>query len=136
MYKVELCFLAGVHPLTPVAAVPDLPAIVAKAKLLLEANKDRPTASPQPTADAATSSGSTAAAAPACAAARRSRRSDQGPPGQERVTYWCPTCQPRRLGFRRRASCAAHGVEVLEPGGPDHRADAELGVARVRRPRR
>jgi endonuclease-8 len=41
VYRCELCFLAGVHPLAKVAQVPDLPRIVQLAKTLLEANKDR-----------------------------------------------------------------------------------------------
>jgi len=36
VYKSELCFLGRVDPLTPVAAVPDLPLIVEKAKRLRE----------------------------------------------------------------------------------------------------
>ncbi|MHA7293051.1 Fpg/Nei family DNA glycosylase [Arthrobacter sp. HLT1-21] len=43
VYRCELCFLAGVHPLTPVAKVRDLPRMVALAKKLLEANKARST---------------------------------------------------------------------------------------------
>ena len=43
VFKSEICFLGGLHPLTPVGAVPDLPGMVAKSKQLLEANKDRPT---------------------------------------------------------------------------------------------
>ena len=41
VYRCELCFLAGVHPLTPVGQVPDLPRIVELSKRLLEANKNR-----------------------------------------------------------------------------------------------
>jgi endonuclease-8 len=38
IYRCEACFLAGVHPAAPVSAVPDLPAMLAEAKVLLEAN--------------------------------------------------------------------------------------------------
>ncbi len=41
VYRCELCFLAGVHPRTPVAQVPDLPRLVDLSKRLLEANKNR-----------------------------------------------------------------------------------------------
>ncbi|WP_125610182.1 Fpg/Nei family DNA glycosylase [Specibacter cremeus] len=41
IYRSELCFLGGVHPATPVGAVPDLVRMVELAKRLLEANKDR-----------------------------------------------------------------------------------------------
>lgn len=38
VYRCEVCFLAGIHPASPVAAVTDLPAMFADAKQLLEAN--------------------------------------------------------------------------------------------------
>lgn len=41
VYRCELCFIARVHPSTPVGRVPDLPAMVLKSKQLLEVNKDR-----------------------------------------------------------------------------------------------
>ncbi|MBP3037621.1 Fpg/Nei family DNA glycosylase [Arthrobacter sp. zg-ZUI100] len=41
VYRCEVCFLAGVHPLTPVAQVSNLPRIVDLSKRLLEANKLR-----------------------------------------------------------------------------------------------
>ena len=96
VFKAELCFLAGVDPLTPVAAVPDLSAIVAKARLLLVANRDRSTR---------ITTGDTRPGRRLWVYGRRGpclrcrtpiRRSDQGPAGQERTTYWCPACQPLR----------------------------------------
>ena len=38
IYRCEACFLAGIHPASPVAAVTDLPAMITDAKQLLEAN--------------------------------------------------------------------------------------------------
>jgi endonuclease-8 len=38
IYRCETCFLAGVHPATPVSAVPDLAGMLVEAKVLLEAN--------------------------------------------------------------------------------------------------
>jgi endonuclease-8 len=38
IYRCEVCFLAGIHPASPVAAVRDWPAMFADAKQLLEAN--------------------------------------------------------------------------------------------------
>ncbi|MDV8147275.1 Fpg/Nei family DNA glycosylase [Arthrobacter sp. B10-11] len=38
IYRCEACFLSGIHPAAPVAAVTDLPAMMATAKQLLEAN--------------------------------------------------------------------------------------------------
>ena len=45
MYKAEVCFLMGVHPNQPVAAVDRLPRLVQRAQQLLEANKTRSTQS-------------------------------------------------------------------------------------------
>jgi endonuclease-8 len=41
VYRCEVCFIARVHPSTPVGQVPNLPAMVLKSKQLLEVNKDR-----------------------------------------------------------------------------------------------
>ncbi|CAA9359145.1 MAG: Endonuclease VIII [uncultured Nocardioidaceae bacterium] len=41
MYMAELCFLAGIDPATPVAAVPDLRRLVRRSKQVLEHNKER-----------------------------------------------------------------------------------------------
>ncbi len=38
IYRCEACFLSGVHPATPVSAVPDLAAMITDAKVLLTAN--------------------------------------------------------------------------------------------------
>ena len=38
IYRCEACFLAGVHPASPVSAVPDLAALIADAQVLLSAN--------------------------------------------------------------------------------------------------
>ena len=95
LYKSELCFLAGLHPWTPVAEVASLDRLVRRAHVVIDANKERVEQ---------TTTGDT----------RRGRRtwvyrrdkqpcrrcgtpvrvSMQGPDSQERATYWCPTCQP------------------------------------------
>jgi endonuclease VIII len=90
MYKSELCFLQGVHPLTPVREV-DLTRMVRRAKSVLEANKSR--AEQTTTGDL-----------------RRGQRlwvyRREGEPCRRcgtrieladldaRVTNWCPHCQP------------------------------------------
>ena len=96
LYKSELCFLLGLQPWLPVRDVADLTALVRQAKRVLEANKARGEQS---------TTGDT----------RRGHRlwvyrrdrepcrrcgtpvavAMQGPPGTERATYWCPTCQPK-----------------------------------------
>ncbi|WP_248581304.1 DNA-formamidopyrimidine glycosylase family protein [Nocardioides sp. InS609-2] len=95
MYASELCFTSGVHPLTPVGEVDDLPRLVRRARQMLDHNKER--AEQTTTGDL-----------------RRGRRMwvyrrdeqpclrcqtpikvhMQGDPGKERAKYWCPSCQP------------------------------------------
>lgn len=99
VYKSELCFLRGVTPWTPVGEIPApaLDRMVALARKLLDANKARhghiTTGDPrrgrmhwvygrehQPCLRCGT-------------AVRAAAKGPPGPPGEERVTYWCPRCQ-------------------------------------------
>ena len=98
VFKSELCFLGRVDPLTPVAAVPDLPAMVAKAKQLLEVNKDRATRITTGDPRRGYQLWVYGRRGPCLRCGTRIAKADQGPPGQQRPTYWCPTCQPRTGG--------------------------------------
>ena len=94
VYKSELCFLRGVTPWTPVAEVPDWEDVVGLAHRLLDANKAR--YGHITTGD--TRRGRThwvydRARQPCLRCATTIRMAEQGPPGEARVTYWCPTCQ-------------------------------------------
>jgi endonuclease-8 len=100
LYKAEVLFLRGIDPWRPVRAVGDLTELVELARRLLDANKDR--------ADQAT----TGNLAPAqqtwvygragrpcrrCGTRIRMVSPGAGGPdgdGAERVTFWCPHCQP------------------------------------------
>ena len=95
MYAAELCFTSGVHPQTPVAAVPDLRRLVRRAHQMLELNKERPHQST--TGDLRERE--------RMWVYRRDRSPCrrcgtpvvvelQGPAGRERASYWCPSCQP------------------------------------------
>jgi endonuclease-8 len=94
VYKSELCFLRGVTPWTPAAEVPSPERLVALAKRLLEANKARP---------GHITTGDTRRGRTHWVYGRGDRlclrcgtpvrTGEQGPAGQERVTYWCPRCQ-------------------------------------------
>jgi endonuclease-8 len=94
VYKSELCFLAGVSPWTPVGAVPDLPRLVAQARRLLEFNRQRPirvtTGDTRP-GRSLWVYGRKRGNCPRCGTPVRS--AEQGPAGEERITYWCPSCQ-------------------------------------------
>jgi endonuclease-8 len=97
LYKAETLFLTGVSPFTPVRAVPDLGAVVATAYRLLRANRDR----------AGQVTTGNLARGETTWVYDRSRRpcrrcgtpvaaAEQGTPPYQRLTYWCPTCQPAR----------------------------------------
>ncbi|MFC9327042.1 DNA-formamidopyrimidine glycosylase family protein [Kitasatospora sp. NPDC057015] len=94
VYAAELCFLAGRTPWTPVGELPAPDRLVARARQLLESNKLRP------------GHVTTGDARPGRAhwvygrAGRPCRRCGTlvltarlGTPPQDRVAYWCPTCQ-------------------------------------------
>jgi endonuclease VIII len=94
VYRAELLFLSGLSPWLPVAGVPDLPAVVTLAHRLLEANKDRATR---------TTTGVLRNGETSYVYGRRGRpcrrcgtpiRSIEGDRLADRITYWCPRCQP------------------------------------------
>ncbi len=97
LYKVESLFLTGVHPWARVADVPDLAGLVQRARTLMLANRDHPEQS---------TTGSTRRGEDHWVAGRKGRPcrrcgtpvllGDQGPDLQERVTWWCPSCQTAR----------------------------------------
>jgi endonuclease VIII len=94
VYKSELCFLSGVTPWTEAGGVAGLWHLVAEARRLLLANRDRPTR---------VTTGQTRPGRTLWVYGRKRdvclrcatpvRSADQGSPGEERVTYWCPRCQ-------------------------------------------
>ncbi|MQY02804.1 DNA-formamidopyrimidine glycosylase family protein [Actinomadura macrotermitis] len=95
VYKSEICFLRGVDPWTPVRDVPDLPGMVDLSHRLLDANKARhghiTTGDLRP--------GRThwvygRAGRPCLRCGTRVKRAGQAAQGGERVTFWCPRCQP------------------------------------------
>jgi endonuclease-8 len=96
MYAAELCFTSGVHPETPVAAVPDLRRLVRRAHQMLMLNKER----------AVQSTTGDLRERERMWVYRRDRSpcrrcgtavvvAMQGPAGRERASYWCPSCQPK-----------------------------------------
>jgi endonuclease-8 len=97
IYKVESLFICGVHPWTRVADVPDLASLITKARTLMLANREHPEQN---------TTGLPGRGQDHWVAGRRGRPcrrcgttillGDQGPDTQERVTWWCPTCQAAR----------------------------------------
>ncbi len=110
MYKAEVCFLFGVHPVTPVGDVAKLPDLVERARQLLDLNKDRAEQSTtgdlrrgremwvyarrgQPCRRCGTKIRRQVFASLAHTERRQSPTAwpDQD---QARESFWCPTCQP------------------------------------------
>ncbi len=98
VYKSELCFLSGLHPRTPVGAVDDLDRIVDRAH---RCSSPTATGSSRPPPATSAAAGSTWVyrrdRQPCRRCGTRILVDQQGPEGQERATYWCPTCQPSQL---------------------------------------
>jgi endonuclease-8 len=94
LYKVESLFLEGLHPWMRVADVPDLAALVERARTLMRANLGHPeqstTGSPR-RGEAQWVFGRKGRPCRRCGTAIL--LGEQGPDLQERVTWWCPSCQ-------------------------------------------
>lgn len=95
MYAAELCFVAGVHPATPVGEVAGLTRLVRRARQMLDLNKER----------AVQSTTGDLRDRERMWVYRRDRSpcrrcgtpvvvEQRGPAGRERASYWCPACQP------------------------------------------
>lgn len=99
LYKCEVLFLRGVSPWTPVRGVSELPAVVALAHRLLMANRH---AWAQVTTGSTRKGECTWVFGRAGAACRRCGETirkvkghgDGTPALTDRLTYWCPRCQP------------------------------------------
>ena len=95
LYKAETLFLRGISPWRPAGEIDDLPALVELARKLLDANKERigqvTTGNPARGAETWVYG---RAGRPCRRCGTLIRRGEQGPGTQERVTFWCPACQP------------------------------------------
>ncbi|RZU49666.1 endonuclease-8 [Krasilnikovia cinnamomea] len=91
LYKSETLFLRGLWPWTPVSAVPDLIGTVRLAQRLLAANRGRWT---QTTTGSLRRGETTHVYGRRAHPCRRCGAAIQKAEQAERVTYWCPRCQP------------------------------------------
>ena len=90
----EMLFLRGIDPWHPVGSVEDLDALADLGHRLLDANKTRP--GHTSTGDLRPGRESWVygrAGRPCRRCGTVIRRGEQGPPGQERLRFWCPNCQ-------------------------------------------
>lgn len=95
LYGNELCFLFRTHPATPVGDVADLAAVIDKAKQLLELNKSRMAQSTTGELGFGKEQWVFERGGKPCG--RCGTRIASGMLGartQERIVYWCPSCQP------------------------------------------
>ncbi|MDQ1614410.1 MAG: endonuclease [Actinomycetota bacterium] len=97
LYKAECLFLSGESPWSAVRDVRDLPALVRGARRLLLANRDHP----WQVTTGVDHRGSEhwvyrRAGRPCRRCGTAIRSAPQGTPPYDRLTYWCPTCQPVR----------------------------------------
>ena len=95
-----MLFLRGVHPWRPVGEVADLEALVELARRLMEANRghvDQVTTGVRRRGEQTWVYGR--ARRPCRRCGTPIRRAGQGDRPQERVTYWCPSCQPGGTGL-------------------------------------
>lgn len=94
VYAAELCFVAGLHPETPVGEVPDLTRLVRRARQMLELNREltqRVTTGDR--REPLWVYGRVGRPCRRCGTpVARGLSGDV--PGEERVSYWCPSCQP------------------------------------------
>ncbi len=95
IYKTETLFMRRVNPWRPVGGVDELTDLVELARQLLEANKERAgqvtTGDPRPGRQNWIY-GRPGRPCRRCGTAIR--QASQGPDLAERITYWCPRCQP------------------------------------------
>jgi endonuclease-8 len=94
IYATEMMFLRGVGPWRPVGDVADLNALVKLGRRLLDANKERfghVTTGSMRRGEEHWVYGRAGQPCRRCGA--KIRRSEQGAAGEERVRFWCPTCQ-------------------------------------------
>jgi formamidopyrimidine-DNA glycosylase len=95
VYRCEICFLSGIHPRTPVEEVADLRGVITLTKRLMDANRTTgmqiTTGDPRP-GRAHWVYGRKGMPCRRCGTnVRRELRPDDP---TDRVTYWCPHCQP------------------------------------------
>jgi endonuclease-8 len=93
VYRCELCFLRGLHPDRPVGRTRDLEGMVALAKRLLEANRaggNQVTTGDDRRGRRQWVYGRAGLPCRRCGTRIEKRIGD----APDRVTYWCPSCQP------------------------------------------
>lgn len=94
VYRCELCFVFGLDPRTPVRAVPDLERMVRRARQMLHSNRNRTIRNTTGDTRPGRNTWVYGRRGPCRRCGTTIRYEHLGPPGRERPTYWCPSCQP------------------------------------------
>lgn len=101
LYKAEVLFLRGISPWRQVGGIDDLEAVVGLAKRLLEANKERTgqvtTGNPARGQETWVYGRAGRACRRCGTPVRAESYAGRGNPAGERVTFWCPACQPGEI---------------------------------------
>jgi endonuclease-8 len=116
VYKTEICFLRGISPWTPIKDVKELEKVVDLSYRLLQANRNR--------YDHVTTGDDRAGhrvwifertGRPCKRCGTTIRSAWQGQPPQERISYWCPQCQPGPGPTSTRPVPAPTAVRLSRP---------------------
>jgi endonuclease VIII len=95
LYKAESLFLARLFPWCPVRDVPDLTALVEQARRLLTTNREQPSQVTTGVHRRGQEHWVYERGGKPCRRCRTTVRvAKQGTPPFDRLTYWCPNCQP------------------------------------------
>jgi endonuclease VIII len=95
MWRCEVLFLRGINPYRPVSESGDLGRLVELSHRLLMANRDRGSQTSTGARHRGAAHYVYARTGQPCRRCRTPiRKADQGEPGYERDTFWCPRCQP------------------------------------------
>jgi len=128
VYRIEVCFLGGVSPWTPVGELPDLAGLLERARRLIVANAERPTrvttGSARPGEQLRIYGRGRRPCRRCGTAIRVAEQAPADAPEEARVTSWCPRCQPgpAPAGTRAGLGAAARGPRGRpRPGGPGMR---------------
>ena len=127
VYKSETLFLRKLWPWTPVSAVTDLPGLVALAQKLVAGNRGRWTRTFTGSLRRGETNYVYGRRAQPC---RRCGTAIQKQDQEERVTYWCPRCQPKPVTPVEPAE-AVEAVAPVEAAAPVKAAEAAAPVKAV-----
>lgn len=98
LYKAEVLFLRGISPWRPVGQIGDLGAVVDLARRLLDANKERPSQVTTGNPERGQETWVYGRRGRPCRRCHTPIKADGyaglGTTTMERVTFWCPACQP------------------------------------------